>query len=244
MSLIDLDVWADVVCPWCYIGKHRLEQAIAGSQHPAEVTVRYHAFQLDPGVPVGGDVSTLEHLAASHGGDLDSARRTTEQVTAAARPDGIGMDFEHQLRANSFDAHRLVALGLAQGGPALQAAVLERLFSAYFAEGKAIDDRQALQRLGAEAGLDERRLASVLASDEFGDQVRADERMAREIGIDGVPFVMGNGRVAVTGAQSVETFGKLIDAALAEAAEAPSKPGAAGLSPSAGPSGDGPAAAG
>lgn len=220
MSLIDVDAWMDVVCPWCYIGKHRLEQAISASQHPAEVTVRYHAYELDPDAPVGAGVSTLEHLASRYPGGVEEARRRTEQVTATARPDGIEMDFSGQLRANSFDAHRLVALGVAQGGPALQAAVLERLFSAYFAEGKPVDDRQTLQRLGAEAGLDERRLASVLASDEFADQVRADERMARELGVEGVPFVVGNGRVVISGAQSVETFGRLLVAALEQGPQA------------------------
>lgn len=224
MSLIDVDVWVDVVCPWCYIGKHRLEQAISASQHPAEVTVRYHAHELDPDVAVGSGVTTLEHLASRYPGGLEEAQRRTEHVAATARPDGIEMDLGSQLRANSFDAHRLVALGLAQGGPALQAAVLERLFSAYFAEGKPVDDRQMLQRLGAEAGLDERRLASVLASDEFADQVRADERMAREIGVDGVPFVVGNERVVVSGAQSVETFGRLLTAALEETTEGEADP--------------------
>ena len=116
------------------------------------------------------------------------------------RPDGVHIDVDKQLRANSFDAHRLVALGLAQGGPALQAAVLERFYSAHFSEGKAIDDIETLQRLGAEAGLDGRRVSAVLAGDEFADHVRADEAAATDIGITGVPFFMANRRVALSGA--------------------------------------------
>jgi predicted DsbA family dithiol-disulfide isomerase len=123
------------------------------------------------------------------------------------------IEIDKQIRANSFNAHRLVALGLAQGGHALQGAVLERMFSAHFAEGKVIDDIEALQRLGAEAGLDGRRLAAVLASDDYTQEVRDDEEAAVDIGITGVPFFMANRRVGLSGAHPVETIGQLIEAA-------------------------------
>jgi predicted DsbA family dithiol-disulfide isomerase len=213
MAAVEIDVWADVVCPWCFIGKHRLEQAIAESALPAEVSVTYHAFELDPDAPRGDGTTVLGWLAERYGTDLDGAREMAERPATLARPDGIVIDVDKQLRASSFDAHRIIALGLEQGGPALQAAVLERLYVAHFTEGKQIDDIETLQRLGTEAGLDGGRLAEVLAGDEFAEHVRADERAAREIGISSVPFYMGNRKVALSGAHSAEVIGQLITAA-------------------------------
>jgi predicted DsbA family dithiol-disulfide isomerase len=214
MSEVEIEVWVDVVCPWSYIGKRRLEQAIAESAQPSEVTVTYHAFELDPGKPVGEGVLVVERLAHRHSTDLDEARRMVERAAIIGRPDGIDMDIDAQVDANSFDAHRLVALGLVQGGPALQAAVLERLFSAHFSEGKSIDDHEALQRLAGEAGLDGRRVAAVLAGRDYADRVRADEQEAAELGVTAVPFFVANRQVALTGAHSVAVLGKLITAAL------------------------------
>lgn len=211
---VEIDVWADVVCPWCYIGKRRLEMAIAESAHPAEVTVTYHAFELDHHVTHGEGETVLEWLAKRYGTDLAGAREIAERPAVMGRPDGVEIVVDKQLRANSFDAHRLIALGLAQGGPALQAAVLERFYSAHFTEGKQIDDIETLQRLGAEAGLDGRRVSAVLASDLFADHVRADEEAATDIGVSGVPFFMANRRVALSGAHSPEVIGQLIEAAL------------------------------
>jgi predicted DsbA family dithiol-disulfide isomerase len=213
MSAVQIDVWADVVCPWCYIGKRRLEQAIAESAHPADVTVTYHAFELDPHAPRGDGSTVLQWLADRYGTDLAGAREIAERPATIGRPDGVDIEVDRQLRASSFDAHRLVALGLAQGGPALQAAVLERLYSAHFSEGKQIDDVETLQRLGGEAGLDGRRVSSVLAGEDFADQVRADEADAEDIGITGVPFFIANRRVGLSGAHTAEVIGRLIEAA-------------------------------
>jgi predicted DsbA family dithiol-disulfide isomerase len=213
MAQVQIDVWADVVCPWCYIGKRRLEQAVAESAHPADVAVTYHAYELDPHVPRGDGTTVLQWLADRYGTDLDGAREIAERPATIGRPDGVDIDVDRQIRANSFDAHRMVALGLAQGGPALQAAVLERLSSAHFSEGKQIDDIETLQRLGGEAGLDGRRLSSVLAEDDFADQVREDEAAAEDIGIAGVPFFMANRRVGLSGAHSAEVIGQLIESA-------------------------------
>jgi predicted DsbA family dithiol-disulfide isomerase len=213
MSAIEIEVWVDVVCPWCYIGKRRLERAIAESAHPAEVTVTYRAFELDPRKRVGGG-PVLDSIAAKHDTDLDGAREIAERAAVVGRPDGIDMDVDRQVEANSFNAHRLVALGLAQGGHALQAAVLERLFSAHFSEGKAVDDIETLQRLGAEAGLDGRRVAAVLAGSDYADQVRADQREAAELGISAVPFFVANRQTALSGTHTVEVMGKLLTAAL------------------------------
>ncbi len=213
MSTVEIDAWVDIVYPWCYIGKRRLEQAIAHCERPADVTVVYRAFERHPETPAGRGESMLRALARRHHTDVETVRAEAIAAAVTARPDGIDIEVDGQVAANSFDAHRMVALGLAQGGPALQAAVLERLFCAHFTEGKAVDDHETLQRLGAEAGLDGRRLASILASDDYGDQVRADERDAAEIGITEVPFFIANGRIALSGAHTAEVLGKLIASA-------------------------------
>jgi predicted DsbA family dithiol-disulfide isomerase len=212
-NAVEIDVWVDVVCPWCYLGKRRLELAIAESAHPAEVTVTYHAFELNPKAPRGTGETVLEWLAERYGTDLAGAREIAERPAVMGRPDGVEINVDKQLRANSFDAHRLVALGLAQGGHALQAAVLERLYSAHFTEGKLIDEVESLQRLGTEAGLDGRRVSAVLAGQEYTDRVREDEAAAVDIGITGVPFFMANRRVALSGAHSPEVIGQLIESA-------------------------------
>ncbi|MEO6411401.1 MAG: DsbA family oxidoreductase [Pedococcus sp.] len=212
-TAVEIDVWADVVCPWCYLGKRRLELAIAESAHPAEVSVTYHAFELDPKAAHGTGETVLAWLAHRYGTDLAGAREIAERPAVMGRPDGVEIDVDKQLRANSFDAHRLVALGLAQGGHALQAAVLERFYSAHFTEGKLIDDIETLQRLGTEAGLDGRRVSAVLAGDQYANNVREDEAAAIDIGITGVPFFMANRRVALSGAHSAEVIGQLIESA-------------------------------
>jgi predicted DsbA family dithiol-disulfide isomerase len=212
MGEIVLDVWADVVCPWCYMAKRRLEAAVGRSERPADVTVTYHAFELDPGAPVGTGESMVRHLAVAHRMTEERARQVAESAAIAARPDRIVIDVDGLRRANTFDAHRLVALGLAMGGPALQGAVLERLYAGVFAEGRAVDDHAVLQRLAAEAGLDERRVAAVLASEEYADAVRADEQAAAGLGVTAVPFTVADRRLSLQGAQPVETFGDLIAA--------------------------------
>jgi predicted DsbA family dithiol-disulfide isomerase len=207
---ITVEVWSDVVCPWCYLAKRRLEHAISAFERPAVVEVRYRSFELDPGAPVGGNVSIHEHLGRRYGDGLALGRAMTERVAKAAASEGLMLNFDIAVRANSFDAHRLVHMGLSQGGPALQSAVKERMFAAHFEEGKAIDDRSTLQRLGAEAGLDEHLLAAVLASDEHAEGVRADEAEARELGIVSVPFAVAGRMVALSGAQPVEIFVQML----------------------------------
>ncbi|MEO7059612.1 MAG: DsbA family oxidoreductase [Lapillicoccus sp.] len=216
--VIVLDVWSDLVCPWCYIGRARIRAAVSGWQRPHEVLVRHRAYELDPGMPRGGQVPLLEQLAAKFGGGREAAFAVTEQVTEVAAQDGLALDFIRALAANSFDGHRLVALARDSGGPALEEAVLERLFSAHFCEGIAIDDPEALLRCVAEAGLDAGQASAVLDGDDYAASVRGDEETAREIGVTGVPFVVANSRIAVSGAQPTDVFTRLLRAALEPAA--------------------------
>lgn len=204
-----VEMWADPVSPWCYVGKRRLEQAVGEFEHPALVLVEYRAFQLDPSAPVGAGGSALDQLA---GGD-DVARAAVADAVRAGTDDGLVFDLGRAVAANTFDAHRMIQLGRAQGGPALESAVLERLFSAHFAEGRPIDDHPTLQRLGAEAGLDERRLASVLAADDYADQVREQQATAARLGVRTVPFLLADRRHALDGEQSVDAVALLLQTA-------------------------------
>lgn len=214
-----VDVWSDVVCPWCYIAKHRLRRAIDRWDRPQEVLVRHRAFELDPGMPRGEGVPTARHLGEKYGGGEAAGAAMNARVAEVAEQDGLHLALGRTVTANSYDAHRLIALAREMGGPGLEDAALERMFSAHFVEGLVVDDHDTLLRCAAEAGMDERRVSSVLADDTYGDVVRADERTAREIGATGVPFAVANGRVAVSGAQPVEVFLELLRTAAAPEGE-------------------------
>ena len=209
MAPIELDVWVDLVCPSCYVAKRRIESAITASAHPAEVVVVYHSFELDPQA-TRGEGTAAAQFARIQGVSEEDAMAATRAVAIDARPDGIVIDLAALRPANTLDAHRLLAAAKSMGGPALQSAALERLYAAEFAEGKALDDPLVLLRLGADAGVDERRLAAVLASDEFLDEVRADERAAADLGVSAVPFVLAGSQVASSGLQTIDGFSRLV----------------------------------
>ncbi len=210
MASIALDVWVDLISPTCYVAKRRLEAAIAASPHPAEVSVVYRSFELDPDAPRGGEGTAFAQQARLHGVSEEEARVLLESIVIDARPDGIVIDLDALRPVNTLDAHRLLAAALDLGGPALQSAALERLYAAYLAEGKAIDDPAVLLRLGAEAGLDERRLGTALTGDDYLEAVRADEAAAAEAGVTSVPFVMASGQPASAGPQTVEGFARVL----------------------------------
>jgi predicted DsbA family dithiol-disulfide isomerase len=201
MAELRIDVWSDIACPWCYVGKRRLERALADFPHAEDVEVVWHAFELDPSAPKERDpsVSHVERIAKKYGMTTEQARKNSDRLTEVARGEGLAFDFEHIRSGNMFDAHRLVHLGRARG---LQNAVKERFLRAYLEEGALMSDHGALLRLAVEAGLEEREVADVLASDEHADAVRADETQAHELGINGVPCFVLDGRFAVSGAQS------------------------------------------
>lgn len=205
-----VEVWADLVCPWCFIAKHRLRQAIAAYEHPATVSLRHRAYELDPGMPPGRRVPVAEHLGQKYGGGSEAGRAMTTQVSRIAAAEGLVLDMDRAQRCSTFDAHRLVALAGDLGGWELAQAALERFFAAHFQQGLALDDHGVLLRTAAEAGLDEQRVAAVLAGDAHVDQVRADESAARELGVGGVPFAVANERLAVTGAQPVAVYRQLL----------------------------------
>jgi predicted DsbA family dithiol-disulfide isomerase len=201
MAELRIDVWSDIACPWCYVGKRRLERALSDFPHAGDVKVVWHAFELDPSAPQERDpkVSHAERIAKKYGISVQQAQQNSERLRETARGEGLSFDFEHIRSGNMFDAHRLVHLGKERGK---QDAVKERFLKAYLEEAALMSDHGTLLRLAVEAGLQEREVADVLASEQFADAVRADEAQARELGINGVPCFVLDGRYAVSGAQS------------------------------------------
>jgi predicted DsbA family dithiol-disulfide isomerase len=203
-TTITLDLWLDVVCPWCYIAKRRIQAAIRLFERPHDVTLVTRSWELHPDLPrgVGGPVN---HDARVPGESVAPGEQRV-RIEEAAVDHEIRFEWTRAVRANTFDAHRLCALALELGGPALQSAMVERCFAAHFTEGLALDDHDVLQRISAEAGLDEHRVAAVLASDEYAANVRADEEAARRYGATRVPFLVANRTARVTDLQSVEDY--------------------------------------
>jgi len=210
-----IDIWSDVVCPWCYVGKRRLEAALASFPARDRVEVHWHAFELDPGAPAHREGSYDEHLASKYGRSLEQAAEMTASMAATAAADGLDFRFDRAQPGNTFDAHRLLHLAGLRG---VQDAVKERLFRATFTDGEPIGDRETLVRLGAEAGLDADEARAVLASDAYAAEVRADEQQAAQLGISGVPFFVVDGRYGVSGAQPADVLRQVLDRAWNESA--------------------------
>ena len=208
-----VEIWSDVVCPWCYVGKRRFEQALRGFAHRAEVEVVWRSFELDPAAPASRDGSYAERLAEKYGTSVPEAQQMIESMTAAAAAEGLDFHFELARPGNTFDAHRLLHLAAERG---VQDGVKERLLRATFTEGEPISDHQTLLRLVAEAGLDADQAAAVLVGDAFTQAVRADEREARSLGINGVPYFVIDRRYAVSGAQPAELLLQALEQAWAD----------------------------
>jgi predicted DsbA family dithiol-disulfide isomerase len=196
---VRVEVWSDVVCPWCYLGKRRLEAALDRFEHAAEVVWR--SFELDPAAPRRRPGSAAEHLAAKYGMTAEDVAASWARLTALAEAEGLEYHLDRTHGGSSFDAHRLIWLGAEHG---IQDAVKERFLRAYFTEGEPIGEPGVLDRLALEVGLPPDEVADVLAGDRFASQVREDEERARLLGIGGVPFFVFDQRFAVSGAQSVE----------------------------------------
>ena len=200
-----IDVWSDVACPWCYVGKRNLEQAL--DQLGLEVEVRWRAFELDPTAPASTSRSMAEILSIKYGTTLEQAHEMNRQMTATAAKLGLEYHLDTLQLGNSFDAHRLAKLADEHG---LGGEMAERLFAAYFTESLRISDPDVLLRLGVEIGLDADEITALLEGDAFAEDVRADEAMAAESGFTGVPTFVIDGQFAIPGAQPAETLVRLL----------------------------------
>lgn len=198
-----IEIWADVVCPWCYIGKRRLEKAIAGFEHGDQVEVVYRSFELDPFAPEVGTESTVTVLGRKLGADEAGTREMMARADEVAAAEGLTFAHADALHARTLTAHRLIHLAAAAGR---QHAMVEELLAAYFTRGETLGDPAVLRAAAAAAGLDSGRVEEVLASDEYRDEVMADVAQARAYGSTGVPFLVLDGRFGISGAQPAEVF--------------------------------------
>jgi predicted DsbA family dithiol-disulfide isomerase len=214
---LNVQVWSDIACPWCYVGKRRLEAAIARMPSPADVEVVWRAFELDPSAPrvQAPETSYAERLAHKYRATVAQADAMIDRMTTVAAGEGLSFRFDRIQPGNTFDAHRVLHLARERG---VQGAVKERLLRAYMTEGEPIGDPDALARLSAEAGLDAAEVRKVLASDAYAAEVRADEEEAHELGIHAVPFFILGGEYGLSGAQPVELMHEALMQAWQEAA--------------------------
>ena len=201
--MMKVDIWSDVRCPFCYIGKRKFEMALEKFTHKDQVQIEWHSFELDPNAETKPEVNSIDHLAEIKGQSRAWAEEMTGHVSDVAAEVGLNFNMEEAVVANSFNAHRLIQLAKSMD---LANETEELLFIAYFIEGKNIDDDAVLTEIGVQAGLEKMAIQTMLAGYDFGNEVRADEQIAQQIGISGVPFFVINQKLVVSGAQSPETF--------------------------------------
>jgi predicted DsbA family dithiol-disulfide isomerase len=204
---MELEVWSDIACPWCYIGKRRLERALGEFEHADEVSVRWRAFELDPDAPRERDGDRATRIARKYGIGLERVCEMERELITQATGEGLDFRLDVQRSGTTFDGHRVVHLATEHG---LGDQMKERLLRAYFTDGMLISDHDSLLTLGLQVGLPEDELRELLAGDRFAEEVRDDERTARELGITAVPtFVVDRSR-GISGAQAPELLLKLL----------------------------------
>jgi len=208
-----VEIWSDIACPWCYIGKRRFEKALAAFPQRGEVQVQWHSYQLDPTLPDHHDGTELDYLVDRKGMSRAQVSQMFDQVTAIAADEGLRYDFGSVVVANSFAGHELLHLAQARG---VGDEVKEALLSAHFEHGEDIGDREVLVRIGTEAGLDADEIARDLATHTWRDAVVADITAANSLGIRGVPFFVLDEKYGVSGAQPTELFTRALEQAWRE----------------------------
>ena len=208
-----VEIWADVVCPWCYIGKRRFEQALAQFPQRDDVQVIHRSFQLDPTASARQTEPTPQRLASKYGTSVEQAKAMMVRVERTAVGDGLEYHLADTLSGNTLDAHRVLHLAKEKN---LQDAVLERFFHAYFTEGQSVFDHASLTRLAAEAGLEPDEVRRALEQGTYAEAVRADSEEAAALGVQGVPFFVIDRRYGVSGAQPSEVLVQALERAWAE----------------------------
>lgn len=207
-----VQIWSDILCPFCYIGKRKFEKALAQFPGKDSVEIEWKSFQLSPNLVTDTTTSTTYSLAKSKNISIEEAQLMIERVTSIAKNVNLEYDFEKAVVANSYDAHRLLHFAKEKG---IQNEVKEKLLRAYFVEGKNIADFDSLILLGEEAGLNVEELNLLFKSNKYSDEVAKDIDEAQEIGVTGVPFFVFNRKYAVSGAQEVATFLNVLEKAKA-----------------------------
>jgi predicted DsbA family dithiol-disulfide isomerase len=197
-----VDIWSDVICPWCYLGKARFSQALGAFAHRDEVEVVYRSFELDPGYPKDRHETTLAMLSGKYGMSEADARTAESRIAGLAAAEGLGFEPVRPV-GNTFDIHRVLHLALAKG---VQAELVRAVDQAYFAQGRPVFDPDVITGIAAGAGLDSVLTEEVIDGDAYAEQVREDELQARQLGITGVPFFVFDMALGVSGAQSTEVL--------------------------------------
>ncbi len=200
---MQVEIWSDIACPWCYVGKRRFESALASFAHRDAITVTWRSFELDPHAPPTHEEAQPVLLARKYGTSVDEARAMNARMTEAAASEGLEFHLDDVKVGNTFNAHRLLHFAAQYD---LRAVLAERLFAAYLGEGASLSDIETLVALATTVGLDAAAVRTMLASDQFADAVRADEAEAQSIGVTGVPFFVLDRRYGVSGAQSPATL--------------------------------------
>lgn len=205
---LKIQIWSDIMCPYCYIGKRRIEGALAQFNHKDAVEIEWKSFQLDSNFVASADDNIYDHLAEKYRKDREWAKEMVDNMTQNAKNSGLEFNFDKAILANSYNAHRLLHLAKKHH---LGDALKELLFKAYLTDGKNVDDLATLSALGQEVGIDKDLVEGVLNSDAYGDAVKQDIMMAQQIGVQGVPFFVFDNKYAVSGAQHEETFVKTLE---------------------------------
>jgi predicted DsbA family dithiol-disulfide isomerase len=210
---MQVEIWSDVACPWCYIGKRRFESALANFAHRDQVDVIWRSYQLDPNAPRTSGGTVNEMLAKKYGMSIQKAIATNAQLAELGAKEGLEYHFEKAQYANTFDAHRLIHLAATKN---LQSIVKERLMKAYFTDGAAISDTETLVQIVSEVGLDAEEARAVLNSDTYADEVQSDKQRARAFGVNGVPFFAIDEKYGISGAQPTELLQEVLEQAWTE----------------------------
>jgi len=211
---VKVEIWSDVACPWCYIGKRRFEVALSRFEHRDQVHVRWRSFELDPDAPAVREDVYAERLATKYGITVHEAEATIDRMIEAGAAHGVVLRFDKARPANTFDAHRLLHLAARHD---VQHDLKERLLHAMFTSGATLTDVEVVVALAADGGLDPVATRDVLTGDAFAADVRADERLAAELGITSVPFFVVDGTFGVSGAQPPELLLGALEEAWADA---------------------------
>lgn len=202
-----VDIWSDVVCPFCYIGKRKFEKALENFKDKDNVEIEWHSFQLDPDLEYVPGQSVHEYLGKRKGVSAAEGKKMNDAMTAMAKEVGLEYNFDKAVINNTFNAHRLLHFAKEKG---VQNELKERLFKAYYTEGKNIGDTDTLVQLSEEVGLKADEVRGVLENDQYAQEVQMDQYQAQQMGIHGVPFFVFNNKYAVSGAQPTELFEQVL----------------------------------
>lgn len=209
-----VEIWSDVVCPFCYLGKERFEQALGKVEYGADIEVIWHSFQLNPDMPMQPEpMNSFEYLAKYKGISSAQSEQMHQGVLSMAKEDGLIYNFDKTIMANTFNAHRVLQMAKTEGKGSLAES---RLFKAFFTEGANLNDKMVLAGLAAEIGMNKEQVLQMLEGTDYSDAVKKDLQEAEQLRISGVPFFVFDRKYAVSGAQAVDTFSKTLEHAYKE----------------------------